>query len=67
MLEAIKAGDIASYGTRDSLAGIESSLIEKGISVREVDVTPFKEATATVYDDLGYGDLRDKLRALAAE
>ncbi|MXN66321.1 C4-dicarboxylate ABC transporter [Stappia sp. GBMRC 2046] len=65
--EALKAGDIASYGTRDSLAGIESALVEKGISVREVDVTPFKEATATVYDDLGYGDLRDKLRALAAE
>jgi len=31
-----------------------------------IDVTPFKEATAKVYDDLGYGDLRDKLRAMAA-
>lgn len=65
--EALKAGDIASYGTRDSLEGIEKQLKENGISVREVDVTPFKEATAVVYDDLGYGDLRDTLRAMASE
>ncbi|PCJ07764.1 MAG: C4-dicarboxylate ABC transporter [Rhodobacteraceae bacterium] len=65
--EALKAGDIASHGTEDSLAGIEAALVAKGISVREVDVTPFKEATAVVYDDLGYGDLRDTLRAMAAE
>lgn len=65
--EALKAGDIASYGTRDSLAGIEQELTDKGISIREIDVTPFKDATAVVYDDLGYGDLRDTLRAMAAE
>lgn len=64
--ETLKAGDIASYGTADSLAGIEKSLKDKGISVRDIDVTPFKEATAKVYDDLGYGDLRDTLRAMAA-
>jgi tripartite ATP-independent transporter DctP family solute receptor len=64
--EALKAGDIASYGTRDSLGQIEADLKAKGISVRDVDVTPFREATAKVYDDLGYGDLRDKLRAMAA-
>lgn len=65
--EALKAGDIASYGTQDALAGIEEALAAKGISIRAVDVTPFKEATAAVYDDLGYGDLRDTLRAMAAE
>ena len=64
--EALKAGDIASYGTRDSLAGIEEQLKAKGISVRDVDTAPFKDATAKVYDDLGYGDLRDTLRAMAA-
>lgn len=64
--ETLKAGDIASYGTRDSLASIEQGLKDKGISVRDVDVTPFKEATAKVYDELGYGDLRDTLRAMAA-
>nr|WP_321526906.1 C4-dicarboxylate TRAP transporter substrate-binding protein [uncultured Cohaesibacter sp.] len=65
--EALKAGDIASYGTLDSFASIEKELKDKGVEVREIDVTPFREATAKVYDDLGYGDLRDKLRAMAAE
>ncbi len=65
--EALKAGDIASYGTLDSFASIEKELKDKGVQVREIDVTPFREATAKVYDDLGYGDLRDKLRAMAAE
>ncbi|WP_319483360.1 C4-dicarboxylate TRAP transporter substrate-binding protein [uncultured Cohaesibacter sp.] len=65
--EALKAGDIASYGTLDSFASIEKELKDKGVMVREIDVTPFREATAKVYDDLGYGDLRDKLRAMAAE
>ncbi|WP_316858576.1 C4-dicarboxylate TRAP transporter substrate-binding protein [uncultured Cohaesibacter sp.] len=65
--EALKAGDIASYGTLASFESIEKELKEKGVAVREIDVTPFKEATAKVYDDLGYGDLRDTLRAMAAE
>ena len=65
--EALKAGDVASYGTQDALAGIEADLTAKGISVRDVDTTPFREATAAVYDELGYGELRDVLRAMAAE
>lgn len=65
--ESLKAGDIASGNTQDSLAGIEKGLIDSGISVRAVDITPFKDATAKVYDDLGYGDLRDTLRKMAAE
>jgi tripartite ATP-independent transporter DctP family solute receptor len=64
--EALKAGDIASYGTADSLTSIEAELTAKGVNIHEVDVTPFKEATAPVYDMLGYGDLRDTLRAMAA-
>ena len=64
--ESLKAGDVASYGTQDSLASIEQKLKDEGISVREIDVAPFKEATAKVYDDLGYGELRDTLRAMAA-
>ncbi|SFE62338.1 C4-dicarboxylate TRAP transporter substrate-binding protein [Roseivivax sediminis] len=65
--EALEAGDIASYGTRDSLAEIEEQLTEAGVTVSEVDTAPFREATAGVYDDLGYGDLRDELRAMAEE
>lgn len=64
--EALKAGDVASYGTRDSLAAIEADLKAQGMTVAVIDVTPFKEATAGVYDTLGYGDLRDQLQAIAA-
>jgi hypothetical protein len=35
------------------------------MTVDEIDVTPFRNATAGVYDKLGYGDLRDKLQAIA--
>lgn len=65
--EALEAGDVASYGTRDSLEQIEADLKEKGVNVREIDVTPFVEATAGVYEKLGYGELRDKVRAIASE
>lgn len=64
--EAVKAGDIASYGTRDMLADIEKKLTEGGVTVSEIDVTPFKDATAPVYDTLGYGALRDQLQAIAS-
>lgn len=63
--EALKAGDIASYGTRDALADIEARLKAAGMTVNEIDVTPFKDATAGVYDKLGYGALRDELQAIA--
>ena len=63
--EALKAGDVASYGTRDRLAEIEKNLKAAGMTVNEIDVTPFRNATAGVYDKLGYGDLRDKLQAIA--
>ena len=65
--EALKAGDVASYGTRDALASLEEQLKANGMTVNEIDVTPFKEATAVVYDKLGYGDLRDELQAIAAQ
>ena len=63
--EALKAGDVASYGTRDKLAEIEKSLKASGMTIDEIDVTPFRNATAGVYDKLGYGDLRVKLQAIA--
>lgn len=63
--EALRAGDIASYGTRDRLADIEKSLKAVGMTIDEIDVTPFRNATAGIYDKLGYGDLRAKVQALA--
>ncbi len=65
--EALKAGDIASYGTRDALAQIEANLVKAGMTVNNIDVTPFQKATASVYDKLGYGALRDTLQAIAAK
>jgi tripartite ATP-independent transporter DctP family solute receptor len=65
--EALKAGDLASHGTEDSLAKIEAAMKAAGMTVSEPDLTPFKEATAGVYDTLGYGELRDTLQKIAAE
>ena len=62
--EALKAGDIGSYATRDSLEQIEAELEDGGTSVREIDVTPFREATASVYDTLDYADLRQEVEAI---
>tara|TARA_R110001583_G_scaffold195356_1_gene372219 strand:- start:66135 stop:67115 length:981 start_codon:yes stop_codon:yes gene_type:complete len=59
--ESLKAGDIASYGTRDALASIEQQLKDDGVDVSEIDTTPFKEATKGVYDKLGYGELHKQV------
>ncbi len=65
--EALKAGDVGSYGTRDALAQIEADLAAAGMTVTAIDTTPFKDATAGVYDKLGYGALRDTVQKIAAE
>ncbi|MBL8597090.1 MAG: C4-dicarboxylate TRAP transporter substrate-binding protein [Devosia sp.] len=65
--EALKAGDVGSYGTRDALAQIEKDLVTAGMTVNEVDTQVFKDATAGVYDKLGYGELRDAVQKLAAQ
>jgi tripartite ATP-independent transporter DctP family solute receptor len=63
--EAVKAGDVGSYGTRDALAAIEADLVAKGMTVSTPDIQVFKDATAGVYDKLGYGALRDTVQAIA--
>jgi tripartite ATP-independent transporter DctP family solute receptor len=65
--EALAAGDVASRGTEAALAEIEADLVAAGATITEIDVTPFREATAGVYETLGYGELRDKLQAIVAE
>lgn len=65
--ESLKAGDIASYGTRDSFESIEAELTASGVTISEVDLAPFRARTAAVYDKLGYGKLRDVLREIAAK
>lgn len=65
--EALKAGDVGSYGTRDALAQIEADLAAAGMTVSAIDTKVFKDATAGVYDKLGYGALRDTVQAIAAQ
>ena len=56
--ETDAAGKWASEKTIESLADYEKKLREKGVSVVEIDKTPFRTATAGVYATLGYTDLR---------
>jgi tripartite ATP-independent transporter DctP family solute receptor len=61
--ESLKAGDLASKGTLDSLAEYERLMREKGVTVAEVDTAPFREATKVVYDKLGYAELRRQVES----
>jgi tripartite ATP-independent transporter DctP family solute receptor len=65
--EALKAGDVASQGTIDSLARYEAQFKEKGVTIAEIDVTPFREASKAVYDKLGYGEVRKQVEAVLAK
>ncbi|HVJ72627.1 MAG TPA: C4-dicarboxylate TRAP transporter substrate-binding protein [Casimicrobiaceae bacterium] len=56
--ESFAAGKWASEATIASLADYEKKLREKGVTVAEIDKTPFKAATAGVYQTLGYAELR---------
>ena len=44
--------------TLESLADYEKKLREKGMAVVEIDKTPFRNATAGVYQTLGYNEVR---------
>lgn len=62
--EAMKAGDTASKATIDSLANYEKLMRDKGVTINEIDTTPFVKATAGVYDKLGYTELRKEVNAV---
>lgn len=62
--ESLAAGDYASQLTEDSLVGFEAEMKKNGMTVTEVDRTPFIEATKGVYDKLGYGELRAEVEKL---
>lgn len=59
--EALTAGDQASRATEASLRDYEKQMADKGMVVTDIDVTPFREATKSVYDTLGYGELHAEL------
>ncbi|MBP2314358.1 C4-dicarboxylate TRAP transporter substrate-binding protein [Azospirillum soli] len=62
--EALKAGDNASRATQASLADFEKQMKEKGMTIAEIDVTPFRKATQPVYEKLGYADLHQEVEKL---
>ena len=53
-----------SKATEASLADFEKQMTEKGMQVVDIDVTPFRTATASVYEKLGYGELHKQVDAL---
>lgn len=56
--ESFAAGKFASEKTIESLADYEKKLKERGVTIAEIDKTPFRTATAGVYQTLGYNELR---------
>ena len=62
--EALRAGDEASRGTIASLANYEKMMKDKGLTVADIDTTPFRQATQGVYEKLGYADLRKQVEGV---
>ncbi len=45
----------------------EKEMAEEGMTIHDVDDTPFKEAVEAVYDSLGYKELREKILSEAGQ
>lgn len=56
------AGDAATEGTVAKLAEVQALMEEAGVEFNEVDLAPFREATAGVYDEVGLGEAREALK-----
>ncbi len=59
--EAYNGGAAASQGVLDGEAEFEKALLEGGLTLVDVDIAAFKEATAKVYDELNYRTLKDAI------
>lgn len=62
--ESTKAGDNASRATQASLADYEKQMKDQGMTITEIDVAPFREATKPVYDKLGYAELHQEIEKI---
>ncbi|SJZ69904.1 C4-dicarboxylate TRAP transporter substrate-binding protein [Consotaella salsifontis] len=65
--EALSGGDVASKATEDAEAKVDADMEKAGLSIDKIDVTPFKEATAGVYEKLGYADLKKEIDEVLAK
>lgn len=61
---AAEAGRYASQHVIEAEKDIEQSLRAAGVTITDVDLTPFVEATEPVYQQLGYIELRGQVRAM---
>lgn len=60
--ESVEAGDYASELTIELGKKYEKDMEEKGVEIIKVDKEAFVEAVESVYKELGYEDLRSKIR-----
>lgn len=65
--ETLKAGDVASHGTEAAIADLEAKMQAAGVTISEVDKQPFIDATAGVYEKIGYADLKKQVDAIMAK
>ena len=63
MQEAIKAGDYATELTLQKEVEYNKLMADKGLTFVDVDKNLFKEASAKVYDTMGWADLKAKIDA----
>src|SRR5690606_23775649 len=56
------AGEEATRMTADKLAEVQTMMEKAGVSFNEVDLAPFREATAKVYEEVGPVEARKALQ-----
>jgi tripartite ATP-independent transporter DctP family solute receptor len=61
--ECYNGGAAATKGVFDNDVNFEKQLVAGGIQIVNCDVKAFQQATAKVYDELGYGELKRKIDA----
>lgn len=55
------AGDTATEGTVAKLAEVQAQMEEAGVEFNEVDLAPFREATESVYEEVGLAEAGEAL------
>ena len=61
LTRAIEAGDYATEMTREMESGYQAEMEAAGMQFVEVDKTPFIEASASVYETMGWADLKAQI------
>jgi tripartite ATP-independent transporter DctP family solute receptor len=64
---AFEGGKYASQETLSNLANYEKMMMKEGVTINEIDTTPFKEATLAVYGKVGLGDVKKQVQAQLAK